>query len=476
MTVEHEAIASALEKINDLTFRAKLGALASDCPACGASRMRVALRGICAPGDGNSCATCSGEQEELAATLLRFWELLGSPRQELEAVQPSPRLRASIQRLIRVVSKWGLHYPLIMPMTVKWEVTNRCNLRCQHCLVDAGKGMAQELSTAEALGLIDACVSLGVHNLGVLGGEPLLRDDVFTVMEYAISKRLAVTLTTNAIAIDEAVASKIAALGLRDIAVSVDGIGEVHDRFRGVRGAFDRAVQGINNLVRHRVPFAIFTVVSRHNLHQLGEIVDLAVALGAAKFAVNDLQPSGRAQALRDMCLSQEEYDRLGQIMDEKRAEYRDRPIRLVWAGVGKNPATPDTERGPLLMSKCGAGLTELTVGADGTIRACPFLPPTTENIRQRSLEEIWFDSDQLELYRDRTLLKGRCGICNLKYACSGCRARAEAFLGDPLGPDVRCRLDDAFSPDEISVWKDGGSAQASPLSHHKGHEGHKGW
>ena len=212
------------------------------------------------------------------------------------------------------------------------------------------------------------------------------------------------------------------------------------------RGAFDRTVQGIKHLSRHGAPFAIFTVVSRHNLHQLGEIVDLVVALGAAKFAINDLQPSGHGQALRDLCLSQEEFERLSEIMDAKRAEHRDRPTRLAWAGVGKRRVTPDAEqRGPLLMSKCGAGLTELTVGADGTIRACPFVAPTTENIRQRSLEAIWFDSVELGLYHERAGLRGRCGVCQLEYACSGCRARAEAFLDDPLGPDIRCRLDYAF-------------------------------
>lgn len=448
MKVEHAAIAAALDEINGLQFRARLAALTHRCPACGASRLRVALQSSFTPGDGNACAACAGEQGELAATLLRFWELLGSPREELKAILQSPQLRASTRRLIGVVSKWGLHYPLIMPTTVKWEVTNRCNLGCQHCLVSAGRKLENELSTAEALGLVDTCVSLGVHNLGILGGEPLLRDDVFTVMEYAISKKLAVTLTTNALALDDAAASRIAALGLHDLAVSVDGIGEVHDRFRGVTGAFDRTLQGIHHLITHGARFAIFTVVSRHNLHQLGEIVDLAVGLGAAKFAINDLQPSGRGQVLRNLCLSQEEFERLGQIMEEKRVQHRDRPTRLVWAGVGRQRATPDTERGVLLMSKCGAGLTELTVGADGAIRACPFLPPTTENIRQRPLEEIWFDSAELGLYRDRAGLKDRCGVCQLKYACSGCRARAEAFLGDPLGPDVRCRLDYAFVPD----------------------------
>ncbi|MEJ5198079.1 MAG: radical SAM protein [Anaerolineae bacterium] len=445
MKVEHAAIAAALTEINDIQFRARLGALTGSCPACGASRLRIALQGIFRSDNGNTCAACADEQEDLAATLLHFWKLLGSPEEELKAVLQLSRLMASTRRLIGVVSKWGLHYPLIMPTTVKWEVTNRCNLGCQHCLVSAGRKLENELSTEEALDLVDACVGLGVHNLGILGGEPLLRDDVFTVMEYAIARKLAVTLTTNAIAIDDAVAGRIAGLGLHDLAVSVDGIGEVHDRFRGVKGAFDRTLRGINHLIQHGVPFAIFTVVSRHNLHQLGEIVDLAVELGAVKFAINDLQPSGRGQLLRDLCLSQEEFERLGQIMEEKRAQHRDRPTRLVWAGVGRKRATPDTERGVLLMSKCGAGLTELTVGADGTIRACPFLPPTTENIRRRPLEEIWFDSVELDLYRDRTGLKGRCGICQLKYACSGCRARAEAFLGDSLGPDVRCRLDYAF-------------------------------
>jgi radical SAM protein with 4Fe4S-binding SPASM domain len=449
MKVEYAAIAAALDEINAPQFRARLGALTGSCPTCGASRLRVALRSIFTPEDGNACAACAGEQEQNVAILLRFWELLESPRDELKAILRSPQLRASTQRLIGVVSKWGLHYPLIMPTTVKWEVTNRCNLGCQHCLVSAGRKLEHELSTEEALGLVDTCVSLGVHNLGILGGEPLLRDDVFTVMEYAVSKKLAVTLTTNALAMNDAAASRIAAMRLHDIAVSVDGIGEIHDNFRGVKGAFDRTVQGIHHLVKHGAPFAIFTVVSRHNLHQLGEIVDLAVALGAAKFAINDLQPSGRGQALRDVCLSQEEFERLGQIMEGKRAQHRDRPTRLVWAGVGRKRATPDIERGPLLMSKCGAGLTELTVGADGTIRACPFLPPTTENLRLRSLEEIWFDSAALDLYRDRTGLKSRCGVCQLKYACSGCRARAEAFLGDPLGPDVRCRLDYALVPGE---------------------------
>jgi len=449
--VEYGEIAGALEKINDLKFKAKLGALVGNCSSCGASRMHVALQRIFEPVE-NDCETCSGEQEELAATLLRFWELLGSPQQELETILQSPRLQASIQRLTKVVSKWGLHYPLIMPMTVKWEVTNRCNLRCQHCLVDAGKKMDHELSIDEGLGLIDACIALGVQNLGILGGEPLLRDDVFTVIEYATSKRLGITLSTNAIAIDEAVASKIAALGLRSIAISVDGIGDVHDNFRGVKGAFARTVQGINNLVKCHVPVTISTLVSRHNLHQVGEIIDLAVELGTAKFAANDLQPTGRAQAIRDLCLSQEEFDRLGQIVDEKRAEYRDRKIKLAWVGVGNNPGAPDYARGLLLMSKCGAGLTELTVGADGTVRACPFLEPTTENIRRRSLEEIWFNSDAIKRYQDRTVLKGKCGRCKVKYACSGCRARAEAFINDPLGPDIRCQLDDAFSPGEEGI------------------------
>jgi radical SAM protein with 4Fe4S-binding SPASM domain len=97
------------------------------------------------------------------------------------------------------------------------------------------------------------------------------------------------------------------------------------------------------------------------------------------------------------------------------------------------------------MTSKCGAGLTELTVGADGTVRACPFSSATTENIRERSLEEIWFDSDQIAVYQDRVKLKGRCGRCKLKYSCGGCRARAESFINDPLGPDIRCRLEYAL-------------------------------
>ncbi|MBP7963564.1 MAG: radical SAM protein [Caldilineaceae bacterium] len=447
MKVEHAAIDAALDEINDRQFRVRLDALTGSCPTCGASRLHVALQSISDQGDEPTCAVCAGEQAQLAADLLRFWALLGSPREELEAIRQSPRLQASTQRLIGVVSKWALHYPLIMPTTVKWEVTNHCNLGCKHCLVDAGRKLENELSTEEALDLVDTCVNLGVQNLGILGGEPLMRPDLFAVMDYAISKKLAVTLTTNALLIDDATASRMASMGLHDLAVSIDGIGEVHDQFRGVKGAFRRTVRGLNNLAKHGVPFTIFTVVSKHNLHQLDEIIDLAVELGAAKFAINDLQPTGRGQLLRDMCLSQEEFNYLGQAMERKRAQHQNRPTRLLWSGVGKKRSTPDIDRGPLLLSTCGAALTELTVGADGGIRACPFLPPTTENLRQRPLEEIWFDSTELDLYRDRGDLKGQCGVCQLKYVCGGCRARAEAFLGDPLGPDIRCQLDYAFAP-----------------------------
>jgi radical SAM protein with 4Fe4S-binding SPASM domain len=440
MALEYKEIASALEEINEPKFRAQLRQLSGDCPSCGRSRIHTALQKLAGQTDGN-CATCSAESKEWATTLVRFWELIGAPREELKIMLRSADLMVSIQRLVKAIGKWGLHYPLIMPTTVKWEITNLCNLRCKHCVVSAGRELDNELSTEEALGLVDQCVSAGARNLGILGGEPLLRRDLFTIIDYASSNGLDVALGTNAFNVSEELVRKIADAPLQDLSISVDGIGDVHDEFRGRKGAFESTIQAIKQLVEcSDVPFTVSAVVSKHNLHQVGDIIDLAVELGASKFAANDLVPIGRAQYLRDLCMSQEEFDRLSEFVDEKRKQYGDQ-IKLAWLGVGNNPNWPDSERGPLLISKCGAGLTELTVGADGTVRPCPFLRPTTENIRERSLEEIWFNSDQLRICQDRVNLKGKCGRCTMKYSCGGCRARAESFLNDPLGPDIRCSL-----------------------------------
>lgn len=434
-------VENALTEINRPEFRAQLGGLLGRCSTCGEMWIHQALSKAF---EQKETYLCSERQEQelatLAATLLRFWELIGAPPEELKGMLNTPHLELSLERLLRIIHKWGMHYPLIIPTTVKWEITNSCNLRCRHCLVNGGPRLRNELSTEEALALIDQCLQAGVRNLGLLGGEPLLRKDLFTLIDYASSKGMDVSLSTNAIEVTEAVAEQISGSTLQDVAVSVDGIRETHDQFRGLSGAYEKTVQGIKNLVKCKVPVTISAVISKYNIHQLGEIIDLAVELGAAKFAANDLQPIGRGQALREKCLSQEDFDRLGEIVDERREHYG-KQIKLVWIGVGNSVKQADHERGPLLLSKCGAGLSELTVGSDGTVRGCPFLQPTTENIREKDLETIWFTSPQVKVYQERTQLKGKCGKCQIKFSCSGCRARAESFLNDVMGPDLRCSL-----------------------------------
>lgn len=428
-----------LQHINDIEFREKLKYLIGNCSICGCSNMLQALRKIYHQGN-EACVECQRKSEMNSNSLRHFWSLIEAPEEHLQLVLESEKLQESMERLIKVVSKWGLHYPLIMPTTVKWEITNLCNLQCKHCLVSAGEKLSNELTTGQALDLVDQCVKAGVRNLGILGGEPLLRQDLFTVIDYANKNGMAVSLSTNALVINEEMAERIVDSPLQDIAISVDGIGEVHDEFRGVKGAFEKTVAGIGHLVKRDIPVTISTVVSRHNLHQLDKIIDLAVEMGVSKFAANDLQPIGRGKKLKDLCMSQEEFDLLGEIVDQKRNQYGKR-IKLVWIGVGNNISQTDQERGPLLLSKCGAGLTELTIGSDGTVRGCPFLSPTTENIKKKSLEEIWFTSPQMKVYQDRFHLKGKCGKCVIQYSCSGCRARAESYLHDVQGPDIRCRL-----------------------------------
>lgn len=178
-------------------------------------------------------------------------------------------------------------------------------------------------------------------------------------------------------------------------------------------------------------------VITRDNWLMVEHAINAAINHGAAFFVVNDLIPVGRGIDIEDKCLSYPEYREHTDRMLGYSRLYGDR-IKMLWKGM--RPDGPsDTELGQLIKSTCGAGLTELTIDHEGYVLPCPFLPRTTENVLHKSLQDIWYNSDELAVYQRRDDLTGGCGTCSRKLSCSGCRARALGHTGDLKGPDVRC-------------------------------------
>ncbi len=221
------------------------------------------------------------------------------------------------------------------PRLIAWEVTRSCPLACKHCRAAARQTpYPGELTTEEGRRLLDNIASFARPTMILTGGEPMLRTDIYDLAGYAHSLGLPVVMAPCGLLIDDESARKMLAAGIQVISISLDGAtAESHDAFRGVKGAFDGALRGLEAARRAGLAFQINTTVTRHNLAELPEILDLAVRLGAMVFNPFLLVPTGRGKELADQEISPAEYERtLHWLADQTRRE--DIRIRVTCARI----------------------------------------------------------------------------------------------------------------------------------------------
>ena len=331
-----------------------------------------------------------------------------------------------------------------IPRLVAWELTKRCNLRCAHCranagIREAGRGRRDELSLDAAKGVVDDIASFAKPILILTGGEPLLCPHLFELIAYAREKGLKPVIGTNATLIDDAVAAKIVAAGIRRVSVSIDfPTAAEHDRFRGVSGAFDAALCGIRAAIRAGVEVQVNSTVTKFNRMELSRLHDLAAELGAKAFHPFLLVPTGRGADLADAELSAAEYEEaLSWIC--RRSETS--PLELkptdapqyqrILRQQGMCPSHPT--RG------CLAGTGFAFIGHCGDVQPCGYFDLKLGNVREKPFSRIWAESPVLDDLRHPERLKGKCGICEFKAVCGGCRARAFAKSGDYLAEEPFC-------------------------------------
>ncbi|KAF5087467.1 putative mycofactocin radical SAM maturase MftC [anaerobic digester metagenome] len=330
------------------------------------------------------------------------------------------------------------------PTLISWNVTYRCNLRCAHCYMDAGNGGgALELSTGEAKMLIDQVKQAGSPVLILSGGEPLLRDDIFEIAEYGTQKGLRMAIGTNGTLIDDRAAVRLAGAGIRKAAISLDSADPgVHDRFRGVTGAWERAVAGIEACRDAGIPVQVHTTVTLQNHRDLEGIAEFGESLGVRDFQFFFLVPTGRGKEVVD--ISPEMYESLIRRILRLRAD-RGLSIRPTCApqyvriAAGMGLPVAEGERG------CIAGIRYCRIDPTGEVTPCPYLPLGLGNIRRTPFAEIWNGSEVFAALRSGEGLKGKCGACEYRSACGGCRARAYGIAkggsgtGDCLAEDPWC-------------------------------------
>jgi Fe-coproporphyrin III synthase len=362
---------------------------------------------------------------------------------------------------------------------VVWNITRTCNLHCVHCYSDSdAQKYPGELSTEEATHVIDDLAAFRVPALLVSGGEPILRPDLLELIEYATGKGLRVTLSTNGTLIDETVAAKLKALGstptrasgltplgagLTYVGISLDGIGETNDRFRGKQGAFDAAVRGFRNCHAVGQKVGLRLTLTRRNCQDLHQIFDFIEAEGIQRACFYHLVYSGRGNTADE--LKPAEIRCAMDVILERADDFHKRGVKKEILTVDNHADNAyiylklrarDPGRAEMVYqwmkwnggaaNSSGTGIAN--IDTQGNVHPDQFWQcATLGNVRERPFSQIWSDNSipLLTQLRNRLpLLKGRCGVCRFKEICGGSfRVRAVQVYGDPWVADPACYLTD---------------------------------
>ncbi|MDO8588606.1 MAG: heme b synthase [Armatimonadota bacterium] len=339
-----------------------------------------------------------------------------------------------------------------VPRLIFWETTVACNLKCVHCRASAVDFRSpDDLTTQESFKLLDEIASFAKPVIVLSGGEPLVRDDIYDIASYGTSKGLRVCLATNGTMLTREAAERLKSCGVQRISVSIDGSNaESHDAFRRQPGAFEAALRGIENAKAAGIPFQINTTITKHNQTQIPDILDMAVEMGAAALHIFLLVPTGCGKEIADEeMISPREYeDALNWFYDKSKevkinlkatcAPHYFRIMRQRAAAEGIK-ITSETHGFEAMTKGCLAGTGVCFISHKGDVYPCGYLPLLAGNVRQQPFPDIWNNSELFLTLRDDSKLEGKCGPCEFKMVCAGCRARAYAATGNYLTEEPYC-------------------------------------
>jgi len=339
---------------------------------------------------------------------------------------------------------------------VSYGITTKCNLKCKHCYSESvDQAAPDELTTQETFHLIDDLSKWGIGLLIIDGGEPLCREDLLDVVKYASSKGIRTTIGSNGTLIDEPMARKMREAGVMSVAISVDGAdAQTHDAFRGISGAFEQTLRGMEACHNAGLPFQLNMTIRKDTLSQLGDMLRLAVEHGANAVELFDLVAAGRAkEECRDQVLSPDERRQAMELLADAQRDY---PLIIRVIACPMYPLllrqkeiqpkyfpTEMLKRIPYYGRGCAAGMPSgyVVIRSNGEVNPCMLLQVKLGNVRERSIMSIWDDSPVLAQLRQRKLLEDECGNCTYRDSCSGCRGRAYEETGDMMAADLGCWL-----------------------------------
>jgi len=341
---------------------------------------------------------------------------------------------------------------LSSPVIICWDITTACNLKCRHCYNCSGKARDSELTTSQCLYLIDEFVDNGVFVVELSGGEPLVRPDIFEILQKLSNSALYTILFTNATLIDETTAERFSELRLLAVNVSLDGAKpETHNTFRRSKNAYERAIQGLENLRKWDIPRNVTITVHKGNIGEISDIFDICIDLGVDEVRSSLFIPIGRGQSYTDGTLDKDEVGYVKGLLDEYNQKKTNSKMM-----VTKFPQPYDSYASRIFGTRelCEAARSLCAIDSEGYILPCPIINEDLgfhsediyypeNNVKSESLSNIWRRSKILGIFREITVEQiHECSQCEFKNICGGgCRALALAYNNDFYSPDPFCKM-----------------------------------
>ena len=371
-----------------------------------------------------------------------------------------------------------LHFSRDKKPVVVWNVTRRCNLHCIHCYSSSkDQEYPGELATAEGRELLDDLAAFGVPTVLFSGGEPLMRPDLFDLVEHARRLDLRAVLSTNGTLIDEQTADRVASAGFSYVGISFDGVGKSHDRVRGKRGAYGASLEALRLLRDRGMRVGMRFTVHNGNLGELPAIFDLADREEIDRICIYHLAYAGRGERIQSLDLTPvqaraavqyvfdraEAFEKQGKFKEILTVDNAADAVLLLERVRQRQPGREDEVRRMLEWNGGNqSGIAVASVDPAGGVHVDQFSwVHSLGNVRERRFSQIWQDDSEPRLAALRSTprpIKGRCSSCSFRTLCNGnLRARAESYFGDFLAPDPACYLTDqeiGLAEESAGEWR----------------------
>jgi len=337
------------------------------------------------------------------------------------------------------------------PRLIAWELTRKCNLNCVHCRAGSDRGpYPGELDTEKCLQILAQIKEVGNPIVILTGGEPLLREDIFDLAHAGTAMGLRMVMATNGTLLTPDIIGQMKRSGIQRVSISIDGAtARQHDAFRQVPGAYERAMEGIRLLKKNDFEFQINTTVSRHNVKDIAQILNLTVDLGAVAHHIFLLVPTGRAKEMINQEIDAREYEKLlhwfyrmrDKVPLHLKATCAPHYYRILRQEARKKGEKVDFETYGLdgVTRGCLGGTAFCFISNTGIVQPCGYLELACGDLKTESFPSVWKNSSIFQSLKNFSEYKGKCGRCDYIRFCGGCRARAFEATGDYLAEEPLC-------------------------------------